>query len=1121
MSENDGEATTAKLVRELEQLRAENAELKRARPADLATKDQHRLILEAASDLVFSLTQDGRYTDANQALAEAFGNASDGTVREVVRTFADITEWKRAEEARHRSELALKASQRVAHLGSWTWYIKTNLLEWSDEMFRLFGIEPQGFTGDLAAVVDAAIHPDDREAVDRSNRAVAEEGKPAPLEYRVVWPDGTVRTVWAEAGELVRDAEGRPSVLTGIVQDITERKRAEKALRESDERTRTLVEWMPDATVVHRAGRILFVNPAAVRLFGGQSDSDLIGRPVLDLVDQEFRDVVLARMAATIDTGRPSPALEQRHLRLDGTALSVEVQGTAIPYDGETAFLAIVHDITDRKRAEAAHRESEERYRTIVENIPDALIVHDFDGNILDANDRACELYGYERDTLVGQNLRVISVPERMELETYLMDVLRERREARFEGLSVRRDGTRFPTDVVARLVSIAGRGIVHGFVRDVTDRKRAEDALSESQWMLNAVLDTIPARVFWKNRECRFLGCNALFAADAGLESPAEIVGMDDHQMSWRAEAEAFRADDRMVMDTGESKIGYEEPQSTTNGTRWLHTSKVPLKGPDGRILGVLGTYEDITDRKRAEDALRELTTRLHLATVSAKAGVWDWNLQTNEMVWDDRMLELYGLDRGTFPGGIEAWERGLHPEDRSRAIEECQAALRGEQDFDAEFRVRRPDGTVGHLKANGLVLRDGVGKPVRMIGLNTDITDRKHAEQERTMLEAQLQQAQKMESVGRLAGGVAHDFNNMLGVIIGHTELALEQVEPTQALREDLREIQGAARRSADLTRQLLAFARKQTVMPKVLDLNDILAGMLKMLERLLGENVRLEWSPSRSLWPVNADPSQIDQILANLCVNARDAIGDVGTLTIATANVSVDPAQCAARPGLLPGDYLQLVVRDDGCGMDRETLSHIFEPFFTTKGVGKGTGLGLATVYGIVKQNHGFIDVESAVGRGTAFTILLPRHLPVAAVVPDAASARDSRPGHETILLVEDEPAVLRLTKRLLGGLGYTVLTASTPAEAIRVAQAYGSQIELLVTDVIMPEMNGKDLARNLSSSCPRLRYLFMSGYTADVIAPKGVVEEGTNFIQKPFTKEALAAKVREALEQEPDC
>lgn len=420
-----------------------------------------------------------------------------------------------------------------------------------------------------------------------------------------------------------------------------------------------------------------------------------------------------------------------------------------------------------------------------------------------------------------------------------------------------------------------------------------------------------------------------------------------------------------------------------------------------------------------------------------------------------------------------------------------------------------RRKDGT--HYTEEAVIspVRNGSGNIIHYSAVKRDISEHLRSAE-------MLQQAQKMESVGRLAGGVAHDYNNMLSVILGYAELALERLKPDDPIYEDLTEIFNAARRSSDITRQLLAFARKQTIAPEILDINDTVEGMLKMLRRLIGEDIDLAWLPSAGSWPVKMDPSQVDQLLANLCVNARDAISDVGKLTIETENVSFDETYCNSHDGFVPGDYLLIAVSDNGCGMDKKTIANIFEPFFTTKGVGEGTGLGLATVYGIVKQNKGFINVYSEPGEGTTFKIYLPRHM------GDTEQSRASAPADipegrgETILLVEDESAIRKMGRMMLEKLGYHVLLAAGPAEALRLAETNANRIDLLITDVVMPEMNGRDLSDQMQARSQGLRVLFMSDYTANAIAHHGVLDQGVNFIQKPFSKKDLAVKVRKALD-----
>jgi len=429
-------------------------------------------------------------------------------------------------------------------------------------------------------------------------------------------------------------------------------------------------------------------------------------------------------------------------------------------------------------------------------------------------------------------------------------------------------------------------------------------------------------------------------------------------------------------------------------------------------------------------------------------------------------------------------------------------------------EREIVRKDGRTVPVEMNSKLMPDGTYQ-----SFFRDITQRKTAEEERDRLQEQLAQALRMESIGRLAGGVAHDFNNMLGAILGFSDLALAQADLTKPLSRYLKEIQRAAERSANLTKQLLAFARKQTVAPKLMDLNEAIEGMLKMLRRLIGEHIDLAWLPGASLWLVEIDPSQVDQLLANLCVNARDAIAGVGKITIETENTVLDETYCQNTPGMTPGEYVLLAVSDDGCGMDKATIDRIFEPFYTTKELGLGTGLGLSTVYGIVKQNNGLVNVYSEPGQGSTFKIYLPRQTGTPEEPSSEEEERIPSGRGESVLVVEDEPAILEMAKNMLVLLGYTVLTAKTPSEAIELAEARKEEISLLITDVVMPEMNGRELAEAMQRINPGIKFLFMSGYTADVIAHRGVLNEGVHFIPKPFSIKELGLKVRDILLRPP--
>ncbi len=420
------------------------------------------------------------------------------------------------------------------------------------------------------------------------------------------------------------------------------------------------------------------------------------------------------------------------------------------------------------------------------------------------------------------------------------------------------------------------------------------------------------------------------------------------------------------------------------------------------------------------------------------------------------------------------------------------------------------------GILYTEGMTISpvcDASNRIIHYVAIKRDVT-------ESLRLAAQFQKAQKMEYVSELAGSVAHDFNNMIGVIMGYTELVLNKIEPAaQPERAYLEEILKATKRSIDIIQKLLAFARRQSITPRVIDLNEIVDNMLRMLRRLIGEDIDLEWIPEANLWRINIDPAQVDQILANLLINARDAIAGVGKITIETSKITLDETYCANHAGFTPGEFVMLAISDDGCGMDKESLKKVFEPFFTTKGERQGIGLGLATVYGIVKQNNGFINVYSEPGEGTTFKIYLPRHAADEAVDTLKGPAVETLQSRgETVLVAEDEILILQLTGKVLEELGYTVLLANTPGKAIRLAKEHTGEIHLIVVDVIMPEMNGRDLVKQIQSIYPNLKVLFMSGYTASVIARRGLLDEPTLFLQKPFSKKELAEKARMALGKE---
>ena len=539
----------------------------------------------------------------------------------------------------------------------------------------------------------------------------------------------------------------------------------------------------------------------------------------------------------------------------------------------------------------------------------------------------------------------------------------------------------------------------------------------------------------------------------------------------------------------------------------RWVHAAGEAVRGADGRVVALTGYLQDITERRRIEDGLRQTSMAVEQSPVAIEVTGIDGTIEYVNP-WFTRVTgytaaEAVGQHARLLKSGQVPTER----------YAELWATITAGQVWEGELHNRRKDGTLFWEHATISPLRNAAGEVTHYVAVKEDITARKAADAARALLQAELAQAQKLESVGRLAGGVAHDFNNMLGAILGLTELVMLDLGPGHASYADLVDIRSAAQRSADLTRQLLSFARRQPIRPQVMDLNDAVGGMLKLLRRLIGEDIELAWHPALALWPVEVDPSQIDQILANLAVNARDAIAGVGRLTLATANVEVDAAHVARTPGARPGAYVRLTVADTGCGMDADVLAHMFEPFFTTKEPGKGTGLGAATVYGIVKQNDGFIEVTSAPGQGTTFAIYLPRTAP--AVAAEAAVAARPVGGAETVLVVEDEQLVLDLTATMLERLGYAVLAARSGREAIAIAQEHPWPIDLVVTDVVMPDLNGRELYAEVAKLRPGVGVLYVSGYSAEVLAPRGVSPSDVQFLQKPFAFAELAERVRAAL------
>jgi PAS domain S-box-containing protein len=534
------------------------------------------------------------------------------------------------------------------------------------------------------------------------------------------------------------------------------------------------------------------------------------------------------------------------------------------------------------------------------------------------------------------------------------------------------------------------------------------------------------------------------------------------------------------------------------------------PLRTDDGVLLIIV--IRNITERKRAETALRRMQTRLEHVISSNPAVIYSStveNAAVQGVSWVSgtvRDMLGYMPDETLTP---DWWFANIHPEDVARVREAIQRTLASTHDHAIdEYRFRHKGGAYRWVRSEMRLLRDGAGRPVELVGSWSDITERKH-------LEDQILQAQKMEAIGKLAGGVAHDFNNLLTVINGYSELLLFGVRPGDGSREPLEEIRKAGERAAALTRQLLAFSRKAVLSPVVLDLNDLLTNLQRMLVRLIGEDIELKSSLALGLWRVKVDPGQMEQVVMNLVVNARDAMPQGGKLILETANLELDAEYAEQHPETQPGQYVRLSVSDTGVGMDAATQARIFEPFFTTKGPDKGTGLGLSVVHWIIKQSGGRVEVYSEIGFGTTFKIYLPRTVESAPISRHAAH-KIARRGSETVLLVEDEAGVRSLARLILEKHGYLVLEAKNGEEAVLISRDYTGRIDILVTDTVMPKLSGTQAARQLAASRPKMKVLFLSGYTDDAIVHHGLIDPSIPFLHKPFSSEALAAKVREVLD-----
>jgi two-component system, cell cycle sensor histidine kinase and response regulator CckA len=646
---------------------------------------------------------------------------------------------------------------------------------------------------------------------------------------------------------------------------------------------------------------------------------------------------------------------------------------------------------------------------------------------------------------------------------------------------------------------------------RDITERKQTEEALSRERNLLRMMFDLLPDYIYLKDVQSRFVVCNNRRADnDAMPVTTNDLIGKTDADFFPPEQAARFRADELVVLG-GTPMIDKEETLIRPDGSQQVVlTTKLPFRDSSGKIVGLLGYGRDITERKRTEESLRLLVSAVEQSKESVVITDAELALPGPKIIFvNPAFTQMTGYSEEEVMGKTPRILQG--PRTDKTVLSRLRQNLERGKVFQGEAINYRKDGTEFDMEWQIAPLRNVSGKITHFVAIQHDITERKQ-------LEAQLFQSQKLETVGKLAGGIAHEFNSILTAIIGQSELLLGELPAGSPLAKNATEISKAAGRAATLTRQLLAYGRKQFLQPEALDLNRVVASMEGMFHHLMGGDVDTHIVPAIDLQAVKADAGQIEQVIVNMAINARDAMSNGGKLTLETANVSFDQESVGRYPELKPGDYVMLAITDTGTGMSEEVRARVFEPFFSTKGVGQGTGLGLSTCYGIIKQSGGHISVYSEPGRGTTFKIYLPQMEQQVKISIQRLDSPELPHGTETILLVEDDPALREMAATLLRRLGYTVLTAANGVEALSLNhQRDSGEIDLLFTDVVMPHMSGKELADRVRTLYPHTRILFTSAYTENAIVHQGVLNKGVALLQKPFTPSALAYKVREMLDQ----
>jgi two-component system, cell cycle sensor histidine kinase and response regulator CckA len=757
----------------------------------------------------------------------------------------------------------------------------------------------------------------------------------------------------------------------------------------------------------------------------------------------------------------------------------------------------------------------EARYKALVDHLDVGIFVSTPDGRLLEANRTVARMAGYDsvEELLTAPARSLYATPA--DREGFVRALKKDGSVRSLEARSRRRDGSTYWVTLSAFVEKTAdGSTTIVGIVQDIDARKRAEEALRRSETRYRQIVEMSPDAVALTRLDGSFVAVNRRFTELFGYQDVAELasLGMNSRDLVNEQDLVKFEASASHLQT--EAYVRMTARVRRKDGTEFKAEFSACLIREDGTPSSFLTLIRDVSERDRFERALKQSEALLRESQHIARLGHYVYDAATDRWTSSEALDEIFGID-AEYDRTFANWLDLIHPEDQpamKRFFEE--EVLRGDKPFNREYRiVRRSDGETRVVLGLGQLQRDDEGRPVRHFGTIQDITEKKQIEEARLALEDQLRQSQKLEAIGLLAGGIAHDLNNLLTPILGNAELVLFDADLRSSRRKQLAQILEAGRRAQELVRQLMAFGRKQTLQVELLDFNSVISNFGGLLRRALREHIELSVDLRSAAPSVRADRSQIEQVLMNLAINAQDAMPDGGTLLIGTEDVELAPTDIPALP---PGEYVRLWVKDSGLGMSAQTQERVFEPFFTTKEKGRGTGLGLATVYGIVRQHGGDIRVRSEAGEGTTFEVHLP-------VVNEPANAKQpsTRPmgvprGHETILIAEDDRQARESTRALLEHLGYDVRCGKDVDEVVQCAISAKSTIHLLLTDVIMPCMNGAQVYEQVSKHVPGLRVLYMSGYASEAVSRHGVLDEGIVFLQKPFTLRELAEKVRQALD-----